>query len=74
MLAGMTCKLNLIPLNPGPGIPFTTPSDERVDRFQKIIMRSIPCYVRKPRGRDIYAACGQLNRMNQESSLVQVMA
>ena len=74
LLQGMTCKMNLIPLNPGPGIPFTTPSDERVERFQRIIMRSIPCYVRKPRGRDIYAACGQLNRMNEASGLVQVMA
>jgi len=60
LLDGLTCKVNLIPLNPGPGIPYTTPSDERVKRFQRIIMRKILCYVRKPRGRDIYAACGQL--------------
>lgn len=60
LLEGLTAKVNLIPLNPGPGIPYETPSEERVDRFQKIIMRKVLCYVRKPRGRDIYAACGQL--------------
>lgn len=69
LLEGLTCKVNLIPLNPGPGIPFETPSDEQVDRFQRIVMRSVPCYVRKPRGRDIYAACGQLNRMSELVSL-----
>jgi len=72
LLQGLTCKVNLIPLNPGPGIPFETPSEERVDAFQRIIMRSVPCYVRKPRGRDIYAACGQLNRMNQSTDLVSI--
>jgi len=72
LLQGLDCKVNLIPLNPGPGIPFVTPSDERVNSFQRIIMKSIPCYVRKPRGRDIYAACGQLNRMNQTGDLVTI--
>lgn len=62
LLNGMNCKANLIALNPGPGIPFQSPEPERVDAFQKIVMRSIPCFVRKPRGRDIYAACGQLKR------------
>jgi 23S rRNA (adenine2503-C2)-methyltransferase len=35
-----------------------------VDSFQAIVARSIPCYLRKPRGRDIYAACGQLKRVS----------
>jgi 23S rRNA (adenine2503-C2)-methyltransferase len=64
LLANLNCKVNLIPLNPGPGIPFSTPSPERVDSFQAIVARSIPCYLRKPRGRDIYAACGQLKRVS----------
>jgi len=63
LLGQLRCKVNLIALNPGPGIPFETPADERVAGFQEIVQRVIPCFVRKPRGRDIYAACGQLKRM-----------
>jgi 23S rRNA (adenine2503-C2)-methyltransferase len=70
LLAGLNAKVNLIAFNTGPGIPFDTPSEERVRRFQEILKRSLPCFVRKPRGRDIYAACGQLKRVNQE--LVQL--
>jgi 23S rRNA (adenine2503-C2)-methyltransferase len=63
LLARLNCKVNLIALNPGPGIPFGTPEPARVDSFQRIVANSVPCFVRKPRGRDIYAACGQLQRM-----------
>ena len=62
LLARLNCKVNLIALNPGPEIPFATPSEERVAGFQRILRRSFPCFVRKPRGLDIYAACGQLKR------------
>ena len=63
LLRGMRCKVNLIALNPGPGIDFTTPGEERVASFQKILREAgIPAFVRRPRGRDIYAACGQLKR------------
>jgi 23S rRNA (adenine2503-C2)-methyltransferase len=62
LLANLNCKVNLIALNPGPGIPFETPDRERVLAFQTIVRRSVPCFIRKPRGRDIYAACGQLKR------------
>jgi 23S rRNA (adenine2503-C2)-methyltransferase len=63
LLRGLRCKVNLIALNPGPGIDFTTPSEERVAAFQKILRGAgIPAFVRRPRGRDIYAACGQLKR------------
>ena len=62
LLAHLNCKVNLIALNPGPGIPFETPDPERVLSFQAIVRRAIPCFIRKPRGRDIYAACGQLKR------------
>jgi 23S rRNA (adenine2503-C2)-methyltransferase len=70
MLSHLNCKVNLIALNPGPGIPYGTPSDERVAAFQSIVRRSVPCFVRKPRGRDVYAACGQLKRM--EGQLVEL--
>jgi len=63
LLRGMRCKVNLIALNPGPGIEFTTPDAERVAAFQKILRDAgLPAFVRRPRGRDIYAACGQLKR------------
>ncbi|MGA2019093.1 MAG: 23S rRNA (adenine(2503)-C(2))-methyltransferase RlmN [Candidatus Sulfotelmatobacter sp.] len=63
LLRGMKCKVNLIALNPGPGIDFTTPDAERVAAFQTILRAGgIPAFVRRPRGRDIYAACGQLKR------------
>lgn len=62
LLARLNAKVNLIALNSGPGIAFETPTDQRVASFKEIVARSLPCYVRKPRGRDIYAACGQLRR------------
>jgi 23S rRNA (adenine2503-C2)-methyltransferase len=65
LLANLKCKVNLIALNPGPDIPYEMPDPERVASFQAIVARSLPCYVRKPRGRDIYAACGQLKRMSE---------
>jgi 23S rRNA (adenine2503-C2)-methyltransferase len=62
LLAHLNAKVNLIALNPGPGIAFETPDPERVRAFQAIVRRAMPCFVRKPRGRDIFAACGQLKR------------
>jgi 23S rRNA (adenine2503-C2)-methyltransferase len=64
LLARLDCKVNLIALNPGPEIPYRTPAPERVAAFQEIVRRSMPCFVRKPRGLDIFAACGQLKRAN----------
>ena len=61
LLDGIKAKVNLIPLNPAPGIPFERPSDARVDRFAQILAdRHITVSVRKSRGQDIRAACGQL--------------
>jgi 23S rRNA (adenine2503-C2)-methyltransferase len=63
LLRGLRCKVNLIALNPGPGIDFSTPDAEGVATFQRILREArIPAFVRRPRGRDIYAACGQLKR------------
>jgi len=61
LLTGIKGKVNLLPLNEAAGIPFERPSDERVDRFARILSeRGVTVSVRKSRGRDIRAACGQL--------------
>ena len=69
LLRGIRAKVNLIALNPGPGIDFETPSDDTVFRFQRtLIDAGLPAFIRKPRGRDIYAACGQLKRTIEAST------
>jgi 23S rRNA (adenine2503-C2)-methyltransferase len=64
LVANLKCKVNLIPFNPGPGLPYATPEAERVASFQSIVRRAVPCFIRKPRGREIYAACGQLKLLS----------
>ncbi|MGB6831290.1 MAG: 23S rRNA (adenine(2503)-C(2))-methyltransferase RlmN [Terracidiphilus sp.] len=60
---GLPAKVNLIAWNPGPGIPYTMPSPAAVEDFrQRLVAEGIPAYLRQPRGRDIFAACGQLKR------------
>jgi 23S rRNA (adenine2503-C2)-methyltransferase len=61
--SGVPAKVNLIAWNPGPGVVYQTPQAEAVERFrQTLVAAGIPAYLRKPRGCDIYAACGQLKR------------
>ena len=61
LLHGIKAKVNLLPLNEAAGIPYARPSDARVNRFAKILAdRGVTVSVRKSRGRDIRAACGQL--------------
>jgi 23S rRNA (adenine2503-C2)-methyltransferase len=61
LLSGIRAKVNLLPLNEAAGIPFERPSDETVNRFAKVLAeRGVTVSVRKSRGRDIRAACGQL--------------
>ncbi len=63
LVRGVQCKVNLIALNPGPGVHFETPEENSLLEFQKILVSgNVPAFVRRPRGRDIYAACGQLKR------------
>jgi 23S rRNA (adenine2503-C2)-methyltransferase len=65
--APMPVKVNLIAWNPGPGIAYTMPAAEQVAAFQqRLIARGVPAFLRRPRGRDIYAACGQLKRTVSE--------
>jgi 23S rRNA (adenine2503-C2)-methyltransferase len=61
--SGLPAKVNLIAWNSGPGVAFQTPDESAVERFRRQLQDSgIPAFLRKPRGRDIYAACGQLKR------------
>jgi 23S rRNA (adenine2503-C2)-methyltransferase len=63
LVRGIKAKINLIALNPGTELPYRTPEQERVFAFQRILVAAgIPTFVRRPRGRDIFAACGQLKR------------
>jgi 23S rRNA (adenine2503-C2)-methyltransferase len=58
---GLKAKVNLIPHNPADPLPYQPSSEERVERFRAILeSKGIHTYVRRPRGRDIFAACGQL--------------
>ena len=67
MIQGMHAKVNLIPYNGGPGLPFCAPQFSRVLDFQKILLdRNVPTFIRISRGRDISAACGQLSLANQQ--------
>src|SRR6185503_19392861 len=57
----LKAKVNLIPHNPADPLPYLPSSDETVTRFRSILeAKGIHTYVRRPRGRDIFAACGQL--------------
>jgi 23S rRNA (adenine2503-C2)-methyltransferase len=61
--SGLPAKVNLIAWNPGPGIAYVMPRPEAVEAFRSTLAREgIPTYLRRPRGRDIFAACGQLKR------------
>jgi 23S rRNA (adenine2503-C2)-methyltransferase len=61
LLRGMRAKVNLIPYNPGPELPYRPSPLERLLAFQQLLTeRTIPAYIRISRGQDIRAACGQL--------------
>jgi 23S rRNA (adenine2503-C2)-methyltransferase len=60
---GLPAKVNLIAWNPGPGIGYAMPETSAVEGFKRALVgEGIAVYLRRPRGRDIYAACGQLKR------------
>ncbi|HUZ94458.1 MAG TPA: 23S rRNA (adenine(2503)-C(2))-methyltransferase RlmN [Edaphobacter sp.] len=70
LVRNMRCKINLIVWNSGPDMPYHEPTQAGVYAFQKRIMDAgIPAYIRRPRGRDIYAACGQLKRTVESDPL-----
>ena len=75
LLTGVQAKVNVIPLNAAPGIPFERPADAVIDRFARTLAeRGQRVSVRKSRGRDIRAACGQLIVDGQKASPGQQLA
>ena len=61
LLEGIPAKVNLIPFNPWPGAPYECSTDEAIKAFSDIVFAAgYSAPVRTPRGRDIFAACGQL--------------
>jgi 23S rRNA (adenine2503-C2)-methyltransferase len=61
LLNGIRAKVNLIPHNPAPELRYRSSPMERILKFQKILIdRDLPAFIRRPRGQDISAACGQL--------------
>lgn len=72
---GLHAKLNLIPHNPADGLPYQPSTIERTDAFRAILgSKGVDSYVRRPRGRDILAACGQLAARDATENLVQLGA
>lgn len=64
----LRAKVNLIPHNPAAPLPYLPSTPEAVARFQALLeAKGIPAFVRRPRGRDIYAACGQLAARGSEN-------
>ena len=75
LMHGIRSKINLIPLNEAPGIPFNRPTDKEVDAFAGILVKhDLVVSVRKSRGRDIRAACGQLIVEGVRKSAAQEIA
>jgi 23S rRNA (adenine2503-C2)-methyltransferase len=67
--ANLPLKVNLIVWNPGPGTAYRMPEAGDVAAFQELLVgKGVPAYIRRPRGRDIYAACGQLKRTVREGA------
>jgi 23S rRNA (adenine2503-C2)-methyltransferase len=61
LLAGLKAKVNLIPHNPAPELPYLSSPMERILAFQAVLVAAgVPAFIRRPRGQDISAACGQL--------------
>jgi len=72
LLRGIPCKVNLLQYNETPNTPFKRPSDESVLKFQKVLRKNgLLNFLRKSRGRDISAACGQLASENTRATLAQ---
>jgi 23S rRNA (adenine2503-C2)-methyltransferase len=75
LLRGIPAKVNLIPFNPWPGAPFETSPDEAIQRFADIVHEGhLVGTVRVPRGRDIFAACGQLKSASERARKAKAAA
>jgi len=72
LVRGVRARINLIAMNPGTELPYRTPEQERVAAFREILVAAgLPAFVRRPRGRDISAACGQLKRTVEVTPAVE---
>lgn len=72
LLAPIPAKVNLIPYNPSPGLPHSRPPMSRVENFKQILIENgLTAFVRKTRGDDISAACGQLAHLQQPETLLR---
>ena len=68
LIKGIPAKVNLIPFNPWPGAPYERSSNNRINAFAEIIYQAgYASPVRKPRGEDIFAACGQLKSTTERA-------
>lgn len=75
LLRGQPCKVNLIPLNPAPEIPFGAPDEADVDAFCRVLIDAgVTVSVRRSRGQDILAACGQLRLQREAGASLAVAA
>ncbi|NBC21343.1 MAG: 23S rRNA (adenine(2503)-C(2))-methyltransferase RlmN [Alphaproteobacteria bacterium] len=73
LLKGVPAKINLIPFNPWPGAPYDCSAWETIEAFAEILNRAgYACPIRTPRGRDIFAACGQLRSQSVKTSAAQL--
>jgi 23S rRNA (adenine2503-C2)-methyltransferase len=69
LLSGIRAKVNLIPHNPAPELPYGSSPMDRIIGFQRILTeKGLPSFIRRPRGQDISAACGQLAARHQASA------
>jgi 23S rRNA (adenine2503-C2)-methyltransferase len=73
LLSGIRAKVNLIPHNPAPELPYSASPMKRIESFQQILIdRDLPAFIRRPRGQDISAACGQLAARHQATGQATV--
>jgi 23S rRNA (adenine2503-C2)-methyltransferase len=73
ILHGVRAKINLIPFNPHPGSPYGTPTEERILAFQEVLQKAmLTAIIRKSRGNEISAACGQLAARGVELETVNL--
>ena len=69
LLSGLRCKVNLLPFNEIPGAPYRRPTDDSIQRFWNwLVEHGVSASVRRSRGRDISAACGQLRYAEQPTA------
>ena len=69
LLTGIRAKVNLIPHNPAPELPYAASPMDRILGFQRILTeKGLPSFIRRPRGQDISAACGQLAARHQATA------